>query len=189
MCDWTFLSNLFSVQSDCPHRERFGYGGDIAATSEALMMNYDMATFYTKTVRDWRDSALPDGMFTDTAPFVGIQYCGVAWAMVHPLLQRQLYQYYGNRTLIEEQYAAARRWLDRVTEQFPERIVTRGRRQAFVIAEPPGHDPLRELVRHPVQPAARGGVLFLDQGADAGLLIKVPLQERRHHRPGHAAIL
>ena len=59
MCDWTFLSNLFSVQSDCPHRERFGYGGDLAATSEAFMMNYDMATFYAKAVRDWRDSALP----------------------------------------------------------------------------------------------------------------------------------
>src|ERR1019366_6365508 len=43
MCDWTFLSNLFGVQSDCPHRERFGYGGDVAATSEAFMMNYDMA--------------------------------------------------------------------------------------------------------------------------------------------------
>ncbi|MCD6338821.1 MAG: family 78 glycoside hydrolase catalytic domain [Verrucomicrobia bacterium] len=126
MCDWTFLSNLFSVQSDCPHRERFAYGGDIAATSEALMMNYDMAAFYAKAARDWRDSALPDGLFTDTAPFVGIQYCGVAWAMVHPLLLRQLYQYYGNRALIEEQYAAARRWLDRVTEQFPDRIVTKG---------------------------------------------------------------
>lgn len=33
MCDETFLSNLFSVQSDCPHRERFGYGGDLAAGS------------------------------------------------------------------------------------------------------------------------------------------------------------
>ena len=24
----TFDSNMMSVQSDCPHRERFGYGGD-----------------------------------------------------------------------------------------------------------------------------------------------------------------
>ncbi|CAG1770626.1 hypothetical protein BAC2_01183, partial [uncultured bacterium] len=29
MCRRTFLANIFSVQSDCPHRERFGYGGDI----------------------------------------------------------------------------------------------------------------------------------------------------------------
>ena len=126
MCDRTFRSNLFSVQSDCPHRERFGYGGDIAATSEALMMNYDMETFYAKVVRDEQDSALPDGMLTDTAPYVGLQYCGVAWAMSHPLLQRQLYRYYGNRQLIEEQYAVSRRWLDLVTKQYPEHIVTDG---------------------------------------------------------------
>ena len=28
----TFSSNMMSIQSDCPHRERFGYGGDLLAT-------------------------------------------------------------------------------------------------------------------------------------------------------------
>ena len=28
----THLSNLFGMQSDCPHRERFGYSGDALAT-------------------------------------------------------------------------------------------------------------------------------------------------------------
>jgi len=122
----TFLSNLFSVQSDCPHRERFGYGGDTAVTCEAFMMNFNMASFYPKAVRDWQDAALPDGMLTDTAPFVGIHYCGAAWAMVHPLLQAELYRYYGNRGLIEEQYPSSRRWLDLVSSQYPEHIVTQG---------------------------------------------------------------
>jgi alpha-L-rhamnosidase len=122
----TFLSNLFSVQSDCPHRERFGYGGDMAVTCEAFMMNFNMAAFYAKAVRDWQDAALPDGMLTDTAPFVGIQYCGVAWAMVHPLLQAELFRYYGGRRLIEEQYSFSRRWLDLVNSQYPDHIVTEG---------------------------------------------------------------
>ena len=30
----TLLSNLFSVESDCPHREKFGYGGDIVAAAD-----------------------------------------------------------------------------------------------------------------------------------------------------------
>lgn len=106
----TFLNNAVTVQSDCPHRERFGYGGDIAATSEAFLLNFDMSGFYAKAVRDWADAALPDGNFTDTAPYVGIQYCGVGWAMAHPLLLEQLHQYYGNRSLIEEQLPVAARW-------------------------------------------------------------------------------
>ncbi len=126
MCQHTFLANLFSVQSDCPHRERLGYGGDIVATSEALMLNFDMEKFYAKTVTDFADSARPDGMFTDTAPFVGIQYCGVGWAMAHPLLVSQLHRYYGNRRLVEEQYAAARRWLLLVADEYPDGIVTKG---------------------------------------------------------------
>ncbi len=126
MCQWTFLSNLFGVQSDCPHRERFGYGGDLVSTSDAFMLNYDMANFYAKATRDWHDSALPDGMLTDTAPSVGIQYCYIGWAMAHPHLQEQLHRYYGDRRLIEEQYPTSKRWFDLVRAQNPGHIVTKG---------------------------------------------------------------
>ncbi len=126
LCEWTFLSNLFGVQSDCPHRERFGYGGDLVATSDAFLMNYDMANFYAKAARDWADSALPDGMLTDTAPSVGIQYCGVGWAMAHPHLLAQLHRYYGDRRIVEEQYPVARRWLELVRGGAPDYIVRGG---------------------------------------------------------------
>lgn len=126
MCEWTFLGNLFGVQSDCPHRERFGYGGDLVATSDAFLMNFDMAGFYAKAARDWADSALPDGMLTDTAPSVGIQYCGVGWAMAHPHLLAQVHRYYGDRRLVEEQYPVARRWLELVRSKTPDHIVRGG---------------------------------------------------------------
>jgi alpha-L-rhamnosidase len=126
MCRWTFLSNIFGVQSDCPHRERFGYGGDLVNTSDAFMLNYDMADFYTKAVYDWADAARDDGMLTDTAPFVGIQYCGLAWAMVHPHLQLELYQYYGDRRILKEQYDASRKWFEIFIKQTPDHIVTDG---------------------------------------------------------------
>lgn len=122
----TFLSNLFSVQSDCPHRERFGYGGDIVSTHEALIFNFDMAAFYAKAVQDWSDSVQEDGMLTDTAPYVGIQYCGVGWAMVHPLLQVELFRYYGDRRTLERHYPVSRRWLGLVQNLYPDFIVKEG---------------------------------------------------------------
>jgi alpha-L-rhamnosidase len=131
----TFLSNLFSVQSDCPHREKFAYGGDIVATSDALMLGFDMARFYEKAVTDWADSARDDGMLTDTAPFVGIQYCGVGWAMVHPVLQWQLHQYYGNRRLIERQYDTSRRWLELVAAGAPDHVIREGLGDHEALAE------------------------------------------------------
>jgi len=126
ICRRTFLNNLISVQSDCPHREKFGYGGDLAATAESFIYNFDMAGFYAKAARDWADAARPDGMLTDTAPFVGIQYCGVPWAMAHPHLLLQLDRFYGDRRLVREQYDTARRWMDRVSEANPRHILTEG---------------------------------------------------------------
>ena len=115
--EWTFLSNVFSVQSDCPHRERFGYGGDITTTSDAFIYNFNMSDFYTKVVRDFQEAARSDGKFTDTAPFVGIQYCGIGWALAHPLLLLELYQYYGDISLIENQYETARMWFELVISE------------------------------------------------------------------------
>lgn len=126
MCRRTFISNIFSVQSDCPHREKMGYGGDIVATSEAMIGTYDMSRFYAKAVQDWADAARPDGMLTDTAPYMGLQYCGVVWAMAHPLLVSQLHQYYGDDRIAQEQYAVAKRWMSVVEAKYPSGIVTDG---------------------------------------------------------------
>lgn len=114
----TFLSNLFSVQSDCPHREKFGYGGDIVATSETAMLNFDMARFYEKSVLDLSDSVRTNGGFTETSPFVGIADAGlgggagpVEWGTAHPQLVWQRYVMYGDRKTLREQYPKAQKWL------------------------------------------------------------------------------
>lgn len=132
----TFRSNVVSVQSDCPHRERLGYGGDIVVTSEAYLMNFDMSGFYAKTVRDWADAARPDGNFTDTAPFVGIQYCGVGWAMVHPLLLEQLYSHHGDLDLIREQLPHAIKWFDGEATRRENGIVMKGLGDHETLAKP-----------------------------------------------------
>jgi alpha-L-rhamnosidase len=129
---WTLLSNLFSVQSDCPGREKFQYGGDIVATSEMAIFGYDMATVYAKTVADHRDASRGEGWFTETAPFVGIaagnyvEEAGpISWGLAHPLLMAQLHQYYGDRRIIEEHFEAARTWVDLLETRSDDRIIDR----------------------------------------------------------------
>jgi alpha-L-rhamnosidase len=119
MVRWTLLSNIFSVQSDCPAREKFQYGGDIVGSSEMAIYNFDMSAFYAKTVDDHRDAARGDGWFTETAPFVGIAAANyedeagpIGWGLAHPLLIAQLYQYYGDRRIVEDHFDAAKTWVD-----------------------------------------------------------------------------
>ncbi len=129
----TFTSNLFSVQSDCPGREKFGYGGDIVATSEAMIFNFDMAAFYTKAVRDLGDAASKTGVLTETAPYVGIANGGFGgassppgWALAHPLLQEQLYRFYGSTRTMKEQYGTGADWLELLKANADDYIIDRG---------------------------------------------------------------
>ena len=100
----TFGSNMMSVQSDCPHRERFGYGGDALACGESALNMYDFSQFYAKRLIDFTDSQIDIGGFPETAPYVGISTDGlggtsgpIGWEAYQPEVQLWLYRYYGNK--------------------------------------------------------------------------------------------
>lgn len=113
---WTFLSNVFSVESDCPAREKLQYGGDILCVAETYMYNYHMPQFYAKTIRDLANDQRPLGGITETAPFVGIADRGpgdgsgpLGWQAAFPYLLKKMYEYYGDKKIIEDNYAAMKR--------------------------------------------------------------------------------
>ncbi len=137
MVEWTLLSNLFSVQSDCPHREKFGYGGDQVATSEMAMYTYDMARFYANTAHLLAESMIIDPPtelgnnfdrvmkpnvrrgVTETAPFVGIADEGlggqtgpIEWASAFPMLIVQLNDYYGDKAVAQDLFTSEGLWLN-----------------------------------------------------------------------------
>ncbi len=110
---WTFLSNVFSVQSDCPGREKMGYGADMVVSSNAFLYNYDMSNFYSKAVHDYANEQQPDGGITEIAPYTGIADLGydgesgpLGWELAFPYLQKQLYDFYGDKHIIEDAYDA-----------------------------------------------------------------------------------
>ena len=141
VCRRTFRANLQSVQSDCPGREKFGYGGDIACTLDAFWSNYDMTAFYRKTLQDFLDEAEDDGLFTETAPFVGIasnsaypvarQRAGtlvagkgtraapIGWAVGVPVLVDSLVRYAGDVESVRRAYPALVRYIDLLAERYP----------------------------------------------------------------------
>lgn len=124
--EWSMLSNVFSVESDCPAREKYGYGGDMVTVSEAFMNNFDMSTFYQKSVRDFANDALPTGAMTEVAPNIGVNEHGiekgtgpVGWTLAHPFLLYQLYKYYGNIEIVKEQYPALKKLVDFYNDRTP----------------------------------------------------------------------
>jgi alpha-L-rhamnosidase len=121
---WTFLSNVFSVQSDCPGREKMGYGADMVVSANAFIYNYDMANFYRKAVTDFANEQRPLGGMTEIAPFTGIDDRGygdlsgpLGWQLAFPFLQKQLYEFYGDKRIIEGNYSALQKQIDFLKSQ------------------------------------------------------------------------
>ena len=121
----TFMANLFHVQSDCAAREKFGYGGDLAVINESFICNYNMHDFYKKTVNDWID-AMQDSVFIDTAPYVGIKYCGLSWEYAFLLIQHNLYTYYGDTALVKKLYNYDLGWMEKAKKIHPTGLVDKG---------------------------------------------------------------
>ncbi|MEP6947673.1 MAG: family 78 glycoside hydrolase catalytic domain [Ginsengibacter sp.] len=116
---WTFLSNVFSVQSDCPGREKMGYGADMVVSSNAFIYNYNMAGFYNKAINDFANEQQPDGGITEIAPYTGIADRGyggesgpLGWELGFSFLQKQLYDYYGDKRVIANNYDAFIKQMD-----------------------------------------------------------------------------
>lgn len=127
---WTFLSNVFSIQSDCPAREKFGYGADIVTTAESFCYNYNMHDFYKKTIHDFANDVRPKGGMTETAPFNGLDVKGIGdhsgplgWQLAFPYCLKQLYSFYGDKTIVESYYQTLKRQIEFIRSIYPDNIV------------------------------------------------------------------
>ena len=134
VCRRTFRANMQSVQSDCPGREKFGYGGDLACTAESFRCNWAMQAFYRKMLRDFLDEAKGNGLFTETAPYVGIGSRAVipdeetggraaapmGWAVGVPVLLDVLVRYDGDLDAVREAYPALIRYIDILSRRYPD---------------------------------------------------------------------
>ncbi len=133
MVEWTFLSNVFSVQSDCPGREKFGYGADIVTSAEAFIFNYDMANFYRKTVSDFANDVRSNGGMPECAPYNGIDTEGfgegtgpIGWQLAFPFVQQQLYIFYGDKRIIEENYDLTKGMVEFLRSQSENNLIYHG---------------------------------------------------------------
>jgi alpha-L-rhamnosidase len=111
---WGQRTNLHSVPTDCPQRdERMGWMGDAQVTAEEAMLNFDMAAFYTNFVRDIHDVQGEDGTITDTVPHkYGSRPADPAWGTAYPLICWYMYQQYGDRRILEENYDGLKKYVE-----------------------------------------------------------------------------
>ncbi len=111
---WGLRSNLHSVPTDCPQRdERLGWMGDAQAIAPTACWNMHMALFFTKWMREVRDSQMENGATTSVCPAIRPDVPGApGWGDAVAIIPWVVYQYYGDTGILAENYQAIKRWVE-----------------------------------------------------------------------------
>ena len=104
ICWWAQRSNMQSVFTDCPHREKLGWQEQNNLHSEQIRWGWNADAMYAKTCMDLADSQLPNGMCPDIAPeytvFRGGFRHSIEWGSSMILVPWQQYEWTGDASLI-----------------------------------------------------------------------------------------
>ncbi|MBQ7543156.1 MAG: family 78 glycoside hydrolase catalytic domain [Clostridia bacterium] len=94
-----------SIPSDCPHRERLGYTGDGQLTCDAVLTQFDAASFYRKWIADIEDCQdVETGHVQHTAPYGGGGGGPAGWGGAMIVVPYTYYRHTGDRTLLRRVY-------------------------------------------------------------------------------------
>lgn len=114
---WSQLGNFVGLPTDCPQRdERLGWTGDIQVFAPTACANADARSFLASWLADLSAEQRGDGNVPSTVPNVigGFEYewGGVGWGDAATLVPWAVYEASGDRTILAEQFASMRAWVD-----------------------------------------------------------------------------
>lgn len=111
---WGQKGNFLDVPTDCPQRdERLGWTGDAQAFSRTAAFNMNVAPFFTKWLKDVAADQLPNGAVPFVIPDV-LRNNGTSagWGDVATIVPWNLYQVYGDKQLLENQYPSMKAYVE-----------------------------------------------------------------------------
>ena len=114
MVDRSVRSNLQSVLTDCPHREKLGWLEVSHLMAPSIFYHRDVYNLYRKICRDTTESQLDNGMVPDISPeytrFSGGFFESAEWGSACVQLPELLYKWYGDNTIEQRQYDTMKRY-------------------------------------------------------------------------------
>ena len=125
--DWSYLSNLQSIPTDCPHREKNGWTADAHLAADQAMFSWDACAVYRKWMNDFDDAQTPGGDLPGIVPSGGWGYgvWGPAWDSAFLLIPETV-RIYDAEPLADLRVDAQSRYVDSLLRQAPDGIVDAG---------------------------------------------------------------
>ncbi len=116
---WGQKGNFLDIPTDCPQRdERLGWTGDAQIFSGTACFNMDSAAFFAKYAYDLgKEQSKIGGMVPHIVPMSNLERGGSsAWGDVATILPWNVYDFYGDVSILEQQFASMRAWVDYIKD-------------------------------------------------------------------------
>jgi alpha-L-rhamnosidase len=151
---WAQKSNIVSLLTDCPHRERLGWLEQTHLNGPALRYNFDLTNLFSKIENDMADAQLPNGFVPDIAPeFVNFGSSpsdlsnpfrnSPEWGSAFILVPWQQYEFAGDVRILRLHFEEMKRYVQFLKSQAKNQIVDFGLGDWYDIGpNPPGFSQL-----------------------------------------------
>ena len=127
---WGIKSNMASVATDCPHREKLGWLEQTHLIGSSLKYNYDILNLYNKVIDDMIEGQLPNGLVPDIVPeyvpFEGGFRDSPEWGSASIIIPWYLYQWYGDASILKKSYPMMKRYLAYLATKADQHILSHG---------------------------------------------------------------
>lgn len=120
--EWSTRSNMVSVPTDCPQREKAGWTGDIQVFAPTGCFNYDLHGFLTAWLEQMRLSQTEDGGIPIVIPSYPKQTemqtktfggnTSAAWSDACVLVPLTLYKATGDKQVLQDNLHMMEKWMD-----------------------------------------------------------------------------
>jgi alpha-L-rhamnosidase len=111
---WSYIGNFVGMPTDCPHREKNGWTGDANLACELGLMYYGSEAAYTRWLLDIQAAQKEDGRIPSIIPTGGwgVNGSGPSWEIAYTLIPWHMYEYRGDRRILQVHYENQKQWLD-----------------------------------------------------------------------------
>lgn len=116
---WGQKCNFIDVPTDCPQRdERLGWTGDTQVFSATACFQMDCYGFYRKYLHDmYEEQKTYSGLVPNYIPSFNEVSCSSVWGDAATIIPWNLYLFYGDKMILEDQFNSMKAWVDFITEE------------------------------------------------------------------------
>jgi alpha-L-rhamnosidase len=130
LIDWAIKSNMASVATDCPHREKLGWLEQTHLMGNSIKYVYDVHNLYSKIVDDMIEAQLSSGLVPDIAPeyvrFLAGFRDSPEWGSACIIVPWDLYEWFGDIGAVRKAYPMMTKYLQYLTLKATDGILTHG---------------------------------------------------------------